>query len=189
MQPRHDGIRWHAHATVRKFDDDQVGWVRSRTGVLAPSGDLLAAHVTPEIAESDGNLLTTAGLTRLTALMTAAGGQGLTATAARLGVGDGVAAAAIGDTDLGAAAGATHRYFQVMDVTFPTTAAGVITAKATYDASTANFVWNEWGLDIGTPTVTAGTTVGACLVNHKTSAALGTKTTGVWGLTVTVTIS
>lgn len=184
-----DPVRWRARARVRKWDDDQVEWVRSRTGVLDPQGDLLGAHIDPyETVEADGNLLTTAGLGRVTSLIIAGGGQGLTATATRLGVGDSSTAANVADTDLGAASGSTHRYFQVMDATYPSQSGGVITAQATYNSSTANFAWAEWGLDIGTPTVAGGTTVAAVLLNHKITA-LGTKATGTWTLQVTITFS
>lgn len=187
---RLEGLSWHAQAVVEKWDDDQVAYVAKLTGIKAPSGDLLAAHVKPYgVATADRNLLTTAGLTRLTSLLTAAGGQGLTNTATRLGVGNGTGTAAIGDTDLSAAAGSSNRWFQIMDATYPQTAAGVVTAKATFASADGNFAWNEWGLDIGTPTVTSSATVGATLLNHKTSAALGTKSTGSWALTVTITIS
>jgi hypothetical protein len=185
-----DRVTWVAHARVDKWTDEQVAWVATKTGIRVPSGDVLAVHVKPaEVTETPGNLLTTAGLTRLTSLLTAGGGQALTNTATRLGVGDGTGTAAVGDTDLSASAGSSHRYFQVMDATYPSVSAGVLTAKATFDSSTANFAWNEWGLDVGSPTVSAGTTVNATLFNHKTSAALGTKSTGTWSLTVSVTIS
>lgn len=184
-----DSLKWTARAKVEKYDDDQVDWVRRRSGILAPTGDQLAAHVRPyEITEELHNLLTTAGLGRITSLIIGGGGQAATATAARLGVGDGSTAAAIGDTDLSASSGTSHRYFQVMDATYPQQSAGVMTFKATYDTSTANFQWSEWGIDIGTPTVTGGATVSAVLLNRKV-ASLGTKVSGSWVLTTTITIS
>jgi hypothetical protein len=184
-------LRWTPVAHVDKWDQDQTDWVARRSGVLVPqAAQFEALGVRPYgEAESIGNLLTTAGLNRLTSLLIAAGGQALTATALRLGVGDGTGTAAVGDTDLGAAAGAAHRQFYVMDSTFPTQSNGVLTAKSSFASADANFAWNEWGLDVGAPTVANGTTVNALLFNHKTSAALGTKTTGTWALTVTVTIS
>lgn len=186
---RIDGLSWNAHAKVDKFDDDQVAWVARQTGVLVPQGDLLSAHVEPyEVTEADGNLLTTAGLTRICSLIIAGGGQGLTNTATRLGVGNSATAAAISDTDLGAASGSTNRYFMTMDATYPSASGAVITAKATFATGDGNFAWAEWGLDIGTPTVSAGTTVAATLLNHKITS-LGTKVSGSWALTVTITLS
>jgi hypothetical protein len=186
-----DTLTWHPEAFVEKFDDEQTEWVKNKLGILTPSGaDFARAGVKPiDVAHDEGNLVTTAGLTRLMSLLTAGGGQGLTNTATRLGVGNGAGSAAIGDTDLGAAAGSGNRWFQIMDATYPSVAAGVLTAKATFATGDGNFAWNEWGLDVGTPTVSSGNTVAACFFNHKTSAALGTKVSGSWALTVTVTIA
>lgn len=185
-----DSVTWHAHALVEKWTPEETAWVRTQTGVLKPSGDLLKQYLKPATVESPGNLLTTAGLTRLTSLLTAGGGQALTNTATRLGVGNGSGTAAAGDTDLSASAGSTNRWFQVMDATYPSVAAGVLTAKATFATGDGNFNWAEWSLDVGTPTVSSGATVNACLFNHKTSANLGTKTSGgTWALTVTISIT
>jgi len=183
-------VNWHAHAHVDKYDDEQVAWVRSRAGIVAPIGaDFERLYVRPaDTADSSGNLVTTAGWTRFTSLMVGAGGQALTNTATRLGVGNSSTAAAIGQTDLQAAAGAANRYFMTMDATFPSAATNVITAKASFATGDGNFVWAEWGMDIGTPTVTAGTTVNATLANRKVDA-LGTKASGVWALTATITFT
>jgi hypothetical protein len=184
-----DSLKWTARARVDKYDDDQVAYVRRRSGILAPSGDLLAAHVKPyEVTEALHNLLTTAGLGRITSLIIGGGGQAATATATRLGVGNSSTAAAIGDTDLAASSGSGNRQFQVMDATYPQQSAGVMTFKSTFATGEANFVWNEWCIDIGTPTVAAGTTVAALMLNRKV-ASLGTKVSGSWVLTTTITIS
>lgn len=192
--PDHEPIMWRAHAYVEKWDDEATRWVANKTGLLSPQ----AAHFHKlkvkayEEIDAPGNLLTTAGLNRITNLIIGGGGQAATNTSARTGVGDGSTAAAIGDTDLSATAGSTHRWFQVMDATFPTQSNGVLTFKSTFGSADGNFTggWTEWGIDIGTPTVTSGSTVSAVLLNHKTSAALGTKTAGSsWALTTTITLS
>jgi hypothetical protein len=187
-----DGITWRSYALVEKFDEDQTRWVTSRSGLVAPAGDDFARlGVRPsEVTEKAGNLVTTAGLTRITSLITAAGGQGPTNTAARMGVGNGAGTAAVGDVDLSASSGSTNRWFNLIDATYPTTSAGVMTFKSTFASGDGNFTWNEWGIDIGTPTVTASSTVNACLLNHKTSASLGTKVSGgSWAFTVTITLA
>lgn len=186
-----ESLRWRPVAVVEKFTADHAAYVTSRLDLRrAPSGDELARYCRPDaVAGSIGNLLTTAGLTRLTSLLTAAGGQALTNTATRLGVGNSTTAETVAQTDLQAAAGAANRQFKIMDATYPSTSAGVVTAKSTFATSDANFAWQEWGLDIGTPTVSDGTTVNATLFNRKV-ASLGTKTSaGTWALTVTITIS
>lgn len=185
-------LKWSAHARVEKWDAEQSEWCRRRSGLAAPSAAVFArlGLAPAEVVEQPGNLLVTAGLTRLVSLLAGAGGQAATATATRLGAGNGAGTAAAGDTDLSAAAGSANRWFQIMDATFPSVATNVFTAKASFGTADGNFVWNEWGLDIGTPTVTSSATVNATLLNHKTSAALGTKTAGsTWAFTVTVTLT
>lgn len=185
-----DSIRWQPHALVEKWDADQLAFVQRRTGILVPSGDVLAAHVDPyEVLEVAGNLLTTAGLNRITSLIIAGGGQAATNTSARLGVGNSTTAAAVGQTDLQASAGASNRQFKIMDATYPTQSNGVLTFKSTFPTTEANFAWEEWCVDIGTPTVADGTTVNALMLNRKVQS-LGTKTSaGTWALTATITLS
>lgn len=187
-----DQLQWKAHAHVDKYDADQTEWVKKYSGLLAPSASIFEGlGVKPsEVVDKADNLLTTAGLTRIVSLIVAAGGQAPTNTAARIGTGNGVGTAAVGDTDLSASAGSTNRWFNVMDATFPTIAAAVATFKSTFASADGNYTWNEWGIDIGAPTVTAAATVNATLLNHKTSAALGTKASGsTWAFTVTITFS
>lgn len=190
--PDHDPIQWRAHARVEKWDQDATRWVRNKTGLTSPvAADFKRLKVTPyEEIDAPGNLLTTAGLTRITSLIVGGGGQAATNTSARTGVGDSTSSAAVGDTDLLAASGNTHRWFQIMDTSYPSASAAVITFKSTFASADGNFAWNEWGIDIGTPTVTSGSTVNAVLLNHKASAALGTKASGSsWALTTTITLS
>ena len=184
-----DFIKWDPIIVVQKYDDDQVAWVREQCGVLVPDGALLESLVEPyETLECHGNALTTAGLNRLTSLLIGAGGQAATNTATRIGVGNSTTAFAVGQTDLQAAAGAANRQFKVMDATYPQQANGVVTARSSFATGEANFAWQEWGIDIGAPTVTDGTTVNAVLLNRKVES-LGTKASGTWVLTATITIS
>jgi hypothetical protein len=192
FERRFDDVHWKSSTLVEKFSPDQTDYAQSVLG-HTPQGDELTllcglpeegTHVDPT-----SNLLTTAGLGRITNLIIGGGGQAASATAARLGVGDGSTAAAIGDTDLSAAAGSTHRWFMPLDATYPTQAAGVLTVKATFASADGNFAWNEWAVDIGAPAVAASATVNAVLLNHKV-ASLGTKASGAsWALTTTITLS
>lgn len=182
---------WTPQWTIHKFDEDSTGWLTGRLGRDPLFADFAAAGIDPyEVGEVDGNLLTTAGLARITNLITGGGGQAFTNTSGRIGVGNGAGTAAIGDTDLSASAGSTNRFFQTLDATYPTVANGVITAWATFASANGNFAWNEIGADIGTPTVATGTTVNAVLLNHKTSIAQGTKISGqAWTAQLTITIA
>jgi hypothetical protein len=181
------------HARVDKFDLDAIHAAAKFHGLLyrEPNGDELLtwakkAGYTPDYAESDGNLLTTAGLARITSLITAGGGQAWDTTHTRIGVGNDATAAGVGNTDLTAAAGSSNRQFQTADNSTPTTSNGVITVRATHGTSVSNFHWQEWGIDQGTAN---GTTVVATLMNHKVTD-LGTKTSAAsWVFTVTVTLA
>lgn len=184
--------------TVERWDAEQVAYARRklalpRTGPAARvDGDDfhrlgVASYHTTEVA---GNLITNAGWTRLMNLLTAQGGtQALTSTAVRIGVGDSNTAEAYTDTDLGAAAGSTHRYFQ------PVSGSGTLGTRtlafsASFGTSDGNFAWAEFGLDVGTPTVSGGTTVNALLWNHKAGISQGTKASGqTWTATATITFS
>jgi len=183
-----DALRWQVKTTVRKWTEADVQRVRD---VIKrdPSGDEMAAFgYVPEVVEDVNNGVTTAGLTRITSLLTGGGGQAFTNTACRLGVGDSSTAFATSQTDLQAAAGATHRQFYVMDATYPQVSAGTMTFQSTFASADANFAWNEWCVDVGTPTVANGTTVNALMLNRKV-ASLGTKASGAWTLTVTITLA
>lgn len=142
------------------------------------------------VSEVVGNLITNAGWTRLMNLLTNQGAtQALTATSVRIGVGNSNTAEAYADTDLGASAGSSNRYFQ------PVSGVGTLGTRtlafsATFGTADGNFAWNEFGLDVGTPTVAGGTTVGALLFNHKAGIAQGTKASGqTWTATATLTWS
>lgn len=185
-----DGVAWRPVLRLDKFTADQVADVRALLGLWRePTGDELLAHVTPdETLVCPGNLLTTAGLQRITNLIIGAGGQAATATAARIGVGNSSAAEAVGQTDLQAAAGAANRYFMPMDATYPTAVNGVLTFRSTFASADGNFVWAEWCIDIGAPVVAAGAVVNATMLNRKVQA-LGTKASGSWVATATITLA
>jgi hypothetical protein len=180
--------RWR----VDRWDAEQTAYTRHKTGLAAPqAADFRHLDVTPYyVSEVVGNLITTAGWTRLMNLLTNQGAtQALTSTAVRIGVGNSNTAEAYGDTDLGASAGASNRYFQ------PVSGAGSLGTRtlafsATFGTADGNFAWNEFGLDVGTPTVSGGTTVAALLFNHKAGIAQGTKASGqTWTATATITFS
>jgi hypothetical protein len=198
-----DGAFGTTHWTVQRWDDEQTRWAeralaalgdrpgwRGPGGGIAPAG-FQAIYLRPySVTEVVGNLITNAGWTRLMNLLTAQGGtQALSATATRIGVGNGSTAEAYADTDLAAAAGAGNRYFQ------PVTGAGTLGTRtlafsATFGTADGNFAWNEFGIDVGTPTVSGGTTVNALLFNRKAGIAQGTKASGqTWTATATITFT
>lgn len=93
-----------------------------------------------------------------------------------IGVGDSTTAYAAGQTDLQAA---TNKLRKAMDATFPTVATNVVTFRATFATTDANFAWQEWGVFNAS---SAGT-----MMNRKVES-LGTKTSAqTWQFTVTLT--
>lgn len=186
-----ESLKWSIAWAVRRYDERQTQLLHDGLGRDPLGQDFDRLQIEPyQTSYVPGNLLTTAGLGRITSLIVGGGGQAASNLATRIGVGDGTGTAAVGDTDLSAAAGSTHRFFTVADASFPAASAGVVTIQATFVSANGNFAWNEFGCDIGTPTVTSGTTVNALLLNHKTSIAQGTKSSGqTWVATATITLT
>ena len=139
-------------------------------------GDDPATAQPYEIFEEEENLLLNEGITRLLNLLIGGGGTAYNNANARIGVGNGNAAAAATQTAL--QGGST--LFKAMDGGFPSIAGQSVSFKATFSDSEANFAWEEWTVDNG---ATANENL-----NRKVSA-MGTKASGSWVLTVTITIS
>jgi len=164
---------WACHTTVEKFDH-----VPSDLGLNQDDWDqfVLNHQIKPyDVVEVEENLLVTSGLTLLMALLIGGGGTAFNNANAYCGVGDSATAAAIGQTDLQAA---SNKVRAAMVATYPQQAAGAITWRSDFTA--ANFVWNEWAVFNA---AAAGT-----MLNRKVES-LGTKASGTWTLTVTVTIT
>jgi hypothetical protein len=177
------------HWQIRRYSAEQTLFAASVLGREPTEQDFQALGIDPyDESEVDGNLITTAGWGRLTALANAAGGNAVTSTTARVGAGNGGGTAAAGDTDLSASAGSANRWFQTCTVSNPTST--TLQFVASFGSADGNFAWNEFGIDIGTATVTSGNTVNAVLLNHKTSIAQGTKASGqTWTATATLTFT
>jgi hypothetical protein len=164
---------WACHTRVEKFDH-----LPSDLGLSQDVWDLevLAGHIEPyEVGDVEGNILVTAGITALLNLLIAAGGTAFNNANANLGVGDSATAAAIGQTDLQAA---SNKVRAAMVATYPQVATNTVTFRSDFTA--ANFVWNEWG--------TFNAAAAGTMLNRKVEA-LGTKASGTWTLTVTITIT
>jgi len=137
-----------------------------------------------------GNLLLNEGIGRLLDLLCVAGGVGYNNANAYVGVGDSVTAEAASQTELAAA---SNRFYKAMNATFPTSpgsnGAQSRDWRSDFTTTEANYAWAEWTICAGATTASgAGFTSGTTNLNRKVQA-LGTKTTGTWTLTGTVTIS
>lgn len=201
-----DSARGHGRGVVECFDVDDIrayarrgklgqfaraGSLRSfehlgHHGIWVPRDALVDAGIQPyDVIDAGENLWTTAGWTRLFALLTSQGAtQAYDATHTRVGVGNGTTAAAAGDTDLAAAAGSTNRQFTVIDAA-ATLLTNTAKVTATVASGNGNFAWNEWCEDQGTAN---GTTVVAPMFNRAVPAGgVGTKTSAsAWAFSVTL---
>lgn len=158
-----DRITWGCHTKVEKYDDD---------------GKLL------DVIEVEGNLLLTGGASALWERLIGTGVTAFDATNAFLGVGNSSTAEATTQTTL---QGGASTLLKGMDATYPqhsdsTSVVGAksIVYKATFGSSDANFAWNEWGI--------FNAASGGRMLNRKVES-LGTKATGTWVLTVTLSLA
>jgi hypothetical protein len=95
-----------------------------------------------------------------------------------IGSGDSSTAFSAAHTDLQAA---TNKLRKAMDATYPQGASNVLTFRATFSTSEANWAWNEWAVFNA---AAAGT-----MLSRKVES-LGTKTSAqTWQLTATLTVT
>lgn len=204
-QIKHDGINWHAFAHVDKYTPEVVRELTEHLGYEPKAADFARMSITPNAtAEADGNLLTTAGLQRITNLIIASGaaslGTSTTTGKSGIGVGSTTTTATVSDVKLGAdntaANGTVGAWYQSVD-SAPTAVNGVLTSVSTFASGDGNFAWQEWCWFISTGTFTAAQLLDAThpgattnqILNHKI-ASLGTKASGAsWVFTTTVTLS
>lgn len=191
-----DGIKWQPHARIEKYNPAVVRELTDFLGYEPTSIDFARYNVNPnQVVEVDGNLLTTAGLSRITSLIVGAGGTAFSNTNAAIGVGTSATGEVVGNTALGGDGNASTARYNACDATYPSAVNGVITAVATYATGDANFAWNEWCWVIAPATITPGATLASLsagtevMLNRKT-ASMGTKAAGAtWVFTTTVTLS
>ena len=190
--PIMDSCRATTVWTVERWGSYDVEYLKRYAGKNPVKEDFLKYGISPySVTSLQGNLITNAGWTRLMSLTTATGStQALISTSVRIGVGNGTTPAEnYTDTDLAASSGSSNRWFQPVSGA-ASLGTRTISFTASFGGSDGNFAWNEFGLDVGTPTVTAGATVGTLLFNHKVGISQGTKASGqVWTTTATITFS
>ncbi len=176
-------ISWRFNWLCEKWSEEAVAHVRRRLG-LAPfaevSSELLRKFVGKAEVEDEvpGNLLLNEGIAELLDLMAGEGSPTAFNTAnARVGVGDSTTAAAATQTDLQAA---TNKTYKGMNGAYPTRTAQTMDWQADFTSGEANYAWQEWVIDNGS---------GAAKTLNRKVESLGTKSTGTWTLTGSVTIS
>lgn len=107
---------------------------------------------------------------------------------AGIGAGDSAAAVAVAQVDLQALTGATHRYINALDGTFPTVSNGLLTFRATFATGNGNFAWAE--VVFTNNTANLGTTNNLTRILNRFLTSPGTKTSAQsWQVTGTMTLS
>ena len=190
-EPKESG-RLRCAWVIDKYDEDTTRDAMATLHVprLELQGTSFAGAEPFEIREGEGNLLMYGGASNLWQYAlgngTTTDDQTLTYfdnNDAALGVGDSSTAAAATQTDLQAA---TNKLRVGMDATYPThspgtsSGAATMTARSTFTA--ANFAWNEW---VFANSPDAGT---GRILNRKVFSG-GTKASGTWVFTVTLTLA
>lgn len=191
-----DGIKWQPHAHIDKYSPEVVRELTEFLGHSPTSADFARFSVNPKsVTEVSGNLLTTAGLSRITNLIIGGGGTAFNSSNSAIGVGTSSTGEVVGNTALGGDGNASTARYNTTDNTYPSASNGVITAVATFDTGEANFAWNEWCWVVAPATITEGATMASLssgtevMLNRKT-ATMGTKASGaIWVFTTTVTLS
>lgn len=142
-------------------------WLRQLVG--EPDIDVVFVH---------GNLFLNEGIQELWDLGIAAGGTTAYNNAnAEIGVGDSTTAEAATQTDLQAA---TNKLFKAMVATYPQRTNQTVDFRSDFTSAEANYAWQEWS-------IRNGNTRNKNL-NRKVQS-LGTKTTGTWTITASLTIA
>jgi hypothetical protein len=214
-----DALRWQFDWRCEKWSEEAVDFVRKSlekqgtshiqdgneyvNGIAVPrmipiehgiTSEILRRYVQPEaVEEIPGNLLLNEGIQRLEDLLIAAGGTAFNNANAFIGVGDTATAEAASQTELLATQNAANRFYKAMVASYPqrpgSNGAQSVDWRSDFTSTEANFAWQEWTIAAGATTASgSGFLVGTINLNRKVQS-LGTKTTGTWTMTGTVTIS
>lgn len=176
-------IRYRTLWICEKWSEEAVTFARGRLGLPSSRGvgsaQLRALGIKPELEEERlGNILLNGGIAALLDLLCGVGGvTAFSAANARIGVGDSTTAEAASQTDLQASVNKTYKG---MNATYPSRALQTVTWQSDFVSAEANYVWQEWSIDNGG--------VAGVHLNRKVQS-FGTKVTGTWTLTGTVTLS
>lgn len=178
----YDTIKVRTLWVCEKWSEEACDFVRrvNPFPIAQVASELLRKYVgeAEESREIVGNLLLNEGIQELWDLAIAAGGTTAYNNAnAEIGVGDSSTAATATQTDLQAA---SNKLFKAMVATYPQRTNQTVDFRSDFTSGEANYVWAEWG-------IRNGNTRNKNL-NRKVES-LGTKATGTWTLTASLTLS
>jgi hypothetical protein len=197
LSPLVESGRERTKLVVQKWDDDQTKWMHRRMhlpqSVTVPGRIFLKAGVMPyEEFTYNGNLITQAGWGQLFKAVTVGSPTLFSATVGRIGIGTSVSAAAATDTALGSVASLTGNNWKLCGALPTVTSAatpGTVVFVATFGATDAVGAWNEFAIDQGTASAGPVVTATAPMMNHSTNIGAGTKASGTWTATATLSFT
>ncbi|MEN8233778.1 MAG: hypothetical protein ABFR89_02505 [Actinomycetota bacterium] len=175
MQKQLERVGWGVKWSVEKFAKRDI--LDAGLDLLTPSPELKRLITPADVLEGEGNLLLNEGIAEMWLLITGGAGTAFSNANSYLAVGNSATAASASDTDLLGAS----KFYATMVATWPQITAQTCQWKADFTDAQANFAWAEWSVANGS----SGT---AENLNRKV-AALGTKASGTWTLTVDITLS
>lgn len=192
-EPVWETIRYQTIWTCEKWSEEVVNFARRKLNLArdAAVGSVQLLGVAPpdECEVIYGNLLVNEGIARMLDLLIVAGGTGFNNANAYIGVGDTSTAAAATDTELLATQNAANRFYKGMVATWPQRTSQTVDWKSDFTTTEANFAWNEWTVAAGATTSSgSGFLVGTTNLNRKVQS-LGTKASGTWTMTASITFS
>lgn len=123
------------------------------------------------------NEITTAGLNNMLDVAFGLGGTAVSATNAYIGVGDSSTAFVPSQTDLQAS---SSKLRKGMVAGYPSRASQTVTLRSQFTTGEANFTWREYAIFWGAS--------GAKMLSRRVQN-LGTKSSGTWTLTASVTLA
>lgn len=181
-----DGIKLNTIWVCEKWSEDALDFARRK--LKLPSKDEISSAIMRSLGIPEdggvnvvpGNLLLDEGVTELADLIadTEAGTPVLWDNGnARIGVGSDATAAAKTQTDL---QDGTPTW-KAMNGSYPARTNQTVDWQSDFTSGEANEVWAEWGI--------SNTATGAGEMINRRVQALGTKTTGTWTLTGSITFS
>jgi hypothetical protein len=179
-----DVIRYRTVWVCEKWSEEAVDFARRKLHLpkIAEVSSAMFREILGIPAEIEetilGNMLLNEGIQEIWDLAIAAGGTTAYNNAnAEIGVGDSATAEVATQTDLQAA---TNKLFKAMNATYPQRTNQTVAWQSDFTTAEANYAWAEWGIRNG---VTRNRNM-----NRKVQA-LGTKASGTWTLTASITLS
>ena len=171
-------LNWNVKGTVEKWSRDAI-LALGIDPTEAKAAVLRGLGLEPEeTVVFEGNLLLNEGIAQIWDLVSGASALAYDNSNARIGVGNGTAAATAAQTGLQG----TQNSYKGMNTGYPSRSGQTLSFQADFASGEASYAWEEWTVDNGAATTRLKN------MNRKVTS-LGTKSGGTWTLTVDITLS